>query len=356
MRAYPIILYGSYGYTGRLIAQLARQKKVNLLLAGRDREKLQQQAEELGFPFEVVDVNDRPALLDLLAKGQLVIHCGGPFQYTATQMATACLETQTHYTDITGEIPVFEQLVRFDREAKQQGIVIMPGVGFDVVPTDCLAVHLKNRLPDATHLQLAFTMSQGGLSRGTARTMVEGLGFGGLVREQGKLVSIPLGARVQQINFGQFQRHALCIPWGDVATAWQSTGIPNIEVYSGVPRGTIRLATFSKWFNVLLRQRWLKKMLLRRVDRSVQGPSEEQRARGKSYLWGKAWNRDGKTVEARLTTASGYALTAQTALLIAEKLLHTNPQPGYYTPASYFGEGLILEVEGSEMSVPGGSE
>lgn len=351
MREYPIILYGSYGYTGSLIVQLARQKKLNLLLSGRDPDRLRQQSAESGYPFEVVDINDRPALLRLLRKGQLVIHCGGPFQHTASQMAGACLETQTHYTDITGEIPVFEQLARLDSEAKQRGIVIMPGVGFDVVPSDCLAVHLKNRLPDATHLQVAFTMSKGGLSRGTAKTMIEGMGYGGLVRENGKLVSIPLGARVQEINFGTFQRHGLCIPWGDVATAWQSTGIPNIEVYTVVPLATIRLARLSKWVNALLRQRWLKDHLLKVMDKRAPGPNEEQRESGRSHLWGKVWNSEGKIVEARLETSSGYKLTAQTALLIAEKLLSAEVSPGYFTPAMYFGEGLILEVEETEMGL-----
>ncbi len=102
-----------------------------------------------------------PALKNLLKKGAVVIHCGGPFQYTAKAMADACLETKTHYTDITGEHQVFELLAGYDQKGKAAGIMIMPGTGFDVVPSDCLALHLKNRLPSATHLQLAFTMSKG---------------------------------------------------------------------------------------------------------------------------------------------------------------------------------------------------
>jgi short subunit dehydrogenase-like uncharacterized protein len=350
MREYQIIIYGSYGYTGRLIAQLCKQRNLTVLLSGRKTNLLKQQASELGYQFEEVEIDDRPALLNLLQKGKLVIHCGGPFQHTAKQMAEACLETQTHYTDITGEIPVFEKLASFDAQAKQRGIVIMPGVGFDVVPSDCLAVHLKNRLPDATHLQLAFTMSKGGLSRGTAKTMIEGMGYGGLVRENGKLVSIPLGTRVQKINFGTFQRHAICIPWGDVSTAWQSTGIPNIEVYSGVPVSTIRLARLSKWFNGILRLRWVKDLLLKEIDKRSPGPSEKQRENGRSYLWGKVWNERGDEAQARLETSSGYKLTAQTAVLIAEKLINAPVRPGYFTPGSYFGEKLILEVEGTIVS------
>jgi short subunit dehydrogenase-like uncharacterized protein len=345
-----IILYGSYGYTGRIIAEECKAKKLNVILAGRNKEALQKQSEETGYPFEVVDVSDTLALKTLLKKGTLVIHCGGPFQYTARAMADACLETKTHYTDITGEHQVFEFLADYDKKGKDAGITIMPGTGFDVVPSDCLALHLKNRLPSATHLQLAFTMSKGGLSRGTSKTMTEGLGNGSLIRQHGKLTAINLGEKVLQVDFGSFTTMTLNIPWGDISTAWRSTGIPNIEVYTGATTSMIRNAKRSKYLNWLLRMRWVKNYMLKKIEQKPAGPSEEKRNSGRSFLWGKVWDITGKEHISRLETPSGYTLTAKTAVLIAEKIIGGNFKAGYQTPGMAYGADLILEIENTQRT------
>jgi short subunit dehydrogenase-like uncharacterized protein len=347
MREYDVIIYGSYGYTGTLITEEFSATNFRILLSGRNVTKLREQSNVTGYVFEACDVNDQASLELLLRKGKLVINCAGPFQHTAKQMVDACLETSTHYIDITGEYAVFEMLADYDSFARTKGILIMAGAGFDVVPSDCLAVHLKNRLPGATHLQLGFTMSKGGLSRGTARTTVESLGSGGMIRKNGKLTPISLGDKVIEINYGDFKRRSLCIPWGDISTAWRSTGIPNIEVYSGVPDSTIRAAKMSRWINWLLRKSWIKTYLRKKVDARPAGPDAEKRNTGKSYLWGRAYDENGNNVEARMKTLSGYLLTAKTATLIASKLVAADVRSGYFTPAQYFGEGLIFEVEGS---------
>jgi short subunit dehydrogenase-like uncharacterized protein len=346
-RPHQIIIYGSYGYTGTVIVEECKNRNLDVLLAGRDSDKLKKQSDQIGFPYEAADVKDPSALKILLQKGRLVIHCAGPFQHTAKQMVEACLEAGTHYTDITGEYLVFELLAGYNDKAREKNITIMPGTGFDVVPSDCLALHLKKQLPTATHLQLAFMASKGGVSRGTAKTMVEGLGVGSTIRSGGKLVDIPLGEKVIDVNFGSFQTNALCIPWGDISTAWRSTGIPNIEVYTAVSDKTIRYAKLSRWFNWVMRSKVVKNFLTKKIDSRPAGPDEQKRTQGRSYLWGKVWDKEGKTAEARMETLSGYLLTARTAVFIAEKILGQNPKSGYFTPAQYFGSDLILEIEGT---------
>jgi len=339
-----IILYGSYGYTGKLIARECKSKNLNVILAGRNQEALQKQSEETGYPFEVLEIQDSTALKNLLLKGSLVIHSAGPFRHTAKLMADACLETKTHYTDITGEYQVFEMLAGYDQKGKTAGIMIMPGTGFDVVPSDCLALHLKNRLPSASHLQLAFTMSKGGLSRGTKKSMTEGLGDGGKIRENGSLVRIELGDKSMEVDFGSFKTPTLCIPWGDISTAWRSTGIPNIEVYTGATANMIKNAKRTRYINWFLRMQWVKKIMLKKIDKQKPGPSDEKRESGRSFLWGKVSDASGKTFETRLETVSGYTLTAKTAVLIAEKILNGNFKTGYQTPAMAYGAELIMEI------------
>ena len=340
-----IVVYGSYGYTGKLIVNLCQSKKLNVMLAGRNEEQLKKQSVQTGYPYQVVESSDLNGLKKLLAPATLVIHCGGPFRYTAKLMSEACIATKTHYTDITGEYQVFESLPELDQKAKQLGITIMPGTGFDVVPSDCLALHLKNRLPTATHLQLAFTMSKAGLSRGTSKSMTEGLGYGGLIRKDGKLTYCALGSKTMEIDFGAFKTTTLCIPWGDVSTAWRSTSIPNIEVYTGATESMIANAKRSNYFNWLLRMRWVKNIMLKQIDKKPAGPSDEKRESGRSFLWGKVTDATGKECVSLLETLSGYSLTAITAVLIAEKIIAGNFKPGYQTPAMAYGAELIMEVE-----------
>jgi len=120
-------------------------------------------------------------------------------------MSSACLRTGTHYLDITGEIDVFESLSKKDAEAKSAGVMLMPGVGFDVVPSDCLALHLKNRLPSADTLRLAF-FGMGRISHGTQKTMTMNMGKGGRVRRNGEIIDVPSAFRERVIDFGDHKK------------------------------------------------------------------------------------------------------------------------------------------------------
>jgi short subunit dehydrogenase-like uncharacterized protein len=344
-RSATIILYGSYGYTGSLIADECKSKNLQVILSGRDRDALEVQSQQTGFPFEVVNLDDSTALMRLLLNGRLVIHCAGPFQHTAIAMVKMCIQTQTHYTDITGEHQVFEALAAYDVEAKNAGIMVLPGTGFDVVPSDCLALYLRNKLPSARHLVLAFINLNGGMSRGTTRTMIEGLGQGSAVRQNGELIRIPLGKKIREIDFGPFRARCLNIPWGDISTAWRSTGIPNIEVYMAASDRLISAARMSSYLNWLFRMDWVKTFLRKRADKRGAGPSPDKRQSSRSILWGSVSDDAGNSATATLDTFNGYTLTAKASVLIAEKILSNDFKEGYQTPATAYGPDLILALE-----------
>ena len=344
-----ILIYGSYGYTGNLIVAECQRKNLDVILAGRNADALKTQSKKTGYPYEVFSTDEKEKLHAALEKATVVIHCGGPFKHTSKAMIEACIKTKTHYTDITGEYEVFEMAQAYDAQAKTAGIQIMPGTGFDVVPSDCLALHLKEQLPDATHLQLAFISSGGGLSRGTSKTMIEGMGYGGMIRKDGKLTRIKSGEKVMKINFGAVKSKVVSIPWGDISTAYFSTGIPNIEVYTGVPENLIKQLKRSNYINWLLRKSWVKKILKKKIEKKKAGPSAEHLNTGRSYLWGKVWNHESKSAKARLETLNGYALTAQASVLIAEKILGGDFKNGYQTPASAYGSKMILEIPSSHL-------
>ena len=179
------LLYGANGYTGGLIAKYAAQYGLQPVLAGRREEAIKPLADQLKLSYKIFDLTNTTQLIAALREVKVVVHAAGPFINTARQMIDACLESGTHYLDINGDISVFEQIKSLDAAAKEKNIMLLPGVGFDVVPTDCMALHLKNKLPDATHFKLAFASIGGGVSHGTAMTIVNKLGEGGAARENG---------------------------------------------------------------------------------------------------------------------------------------------------------------------------
>lgn len=339
------LLYGSYGYTGRLIARRALELGLRPLLAGRSREPGEAQAAELGLEFRAVSLDDRGALDAALGKAPVVLHAAGPFSRTAAPMAEACLRTRTHYLDITGELGVFEALAARGAKAREAGVMLLPGAGFDVVPSDSLAAHLKRRLPSATRLALAFTAG-GGISRGTATTMVENAGRGGAVRRGGRIVPVPAAWRTRKVDLGRGPTEVTTIPWGDVSTAYHSTGIPNIEVYTRIPAGQRRALVASRYLGWLVGSGPVQRLLKRRVQAAPPGPSDEARARGASVLWGEVEDAEGRRAVSRMRTPEGYTLTAMTSVEIVRKVLAGNAPAGFQTPSLAYGPDWILELEG----------
>lgn len=341
------LLYGANGYTAGLIIDLASSFGLIPVLAGRSMASVKSVADKYGLMYRIADLTDAPALDALLRDVSVVLHCAGPFSKTAAPMQQACLRTGTHYLDITGEIDVFEDGMTRHSEALRQQVMLMSGVGFDVAPTDCLARYLHDRLPDATHLQLAFFNEGGSLSHGTAQTALEGMGGGGKVRRNGQIKSVPNAHKVLTIDFGTGQPlPCMSIPWGDVSTAHYTTGIPNIETFIGSSVSQIRLARLGNYFSWLLRIGAVQSFLRRQVSSRVTGPDEIRRQRAHTHIWGKVWNAQGQSIAARLHGPEGYTLTALTALTITKKVLNGNWKAGYQTPAGLYGADLILEIAG----------
>lgn len=342
------LIYGANGYTGELIAREAARRGLKPILGGRSQIKIEPLAKELNLVCRTFSLEDKKSLEYTLKEVDFVIHCAGPFSLTSRPMIDACLRMGKHYLDITGEISVFEAAAARDEQAKVAGVMLMPGVGFDVVPSDCLARHLKNRLPSATHLSLAF-MGLGGISHGTQATMTMNIGKGGAIRRDGVIENVPAAWKDREIDFGD-GKPVTCttIPWGDVATAFYSTGIPNIEVYTALPGSVRNLMVLSRYLGWVLATSPVQKYLHSKIPEG--GPTEEARGKGKSHLYGEAWDEAGNKVAARLLCPEGYTVTYLAALKIAKKVLEGNAPIGYQTPAKAYGADLILEIEGTKRT------
>ena len=222
-------------------------------------------------------------------------------------------------------------------------------MGFDVVPSDCLAASLAKALPGAETLELAFRGAK--FSAGTMKTMIEGLPKGGAARVGGKLVRVPAAWKTKTIPFPGGPLLAMTIPWGDISTAWRSTGIPNIEVYMALPPKAIAAARRTRFLAPLLGLAPVQAFLKSRATR-IQGPDAEERQRERSLLWGRV-TKGAREITGTLETPEGYALTALTAVEIAKRVLAGETKTGVWTPSQAFGAGFITEIPGCRLNVPG---
>lgn len=337
------LIYGANGYTGELIAREAVRRGLKPILAGRNAEKLDALAKELGLESRAFPL-DNPQLDGVDA----VLHCAGPFVHTSAPMVRACMNAGAHYLDITGELTVFEAIMAMNDDANRASVTLIPGVGFDVVPTDCLAAMLAARLPGATELELAFYSPGAEISRGTLKTMIENIGDGGAIRRDGKIVRVPPAYDAKEIPFSIAPRMAMTIPWGDVSTAFHTTGIPNIRVYTAASPKSIKRMRRLRPFFPLLAVTPVKRALQAFVNRRT-GPGEERRASGRSYLWGRV-SDSKRDVTMTMTTPEGYAFTVLSALAAVEQLLASPKRPGAFTPAKFFGPEFVTTLPGVELT------
>lgn len=346
MQPNTFLLYGANGYTAELIARFANGYNLQPILAGRRKEQIEPMANKLDLPFKIFDLDDTTALHAALQEVKVVLHAAGPFQFTAKQMIDACLQTGTHYLDINGDIAVFEMIKTYDEAAKKAGVMLMPGVGFDVVPTDCLALQLKTLLPDAIKLQLAFATLGGGLSHGTATTMASKIGEGGAVRANGKIIKKPLGEKGMLVDFAVKKLFVMSIPWGDISTAHFTTAIPNIETFTGISKKAFYILKAQFLFNWLLRTRFVRNIIKKKINNLPAGPTDAQREKAIGFVWGQATNAAGKQATVRISGPEGYTLTMHSSLLILQKVLAGNFRAGYQTPSLVYGENLVMEIPG----------
>ncbi|MFW2562593.1 saccharopine dehydrogenase family protein [Acinetobacter baumannii] len=340
------IIYGANGYTGELIAREAVRQGLKPTLAGRNKAKVEALAQELGLGYKAFGLDNVDAISEQLQGFKLVMHCAGPFSATSKPMMEACIKAGAHYLDITGEISVFELAQSLNSQAEKADIVLCPGVGFDVIPTDCVAAALKEALPDATHLALGFD-SKTGLSPGTAKTSTEGMAEGGKIRKDGKITTVPLAHYVRTIDFGDGKKSAMSVPWGDVSTAFYTTGIPNIEVFVPAPPKMIFGAKMMNCFRPVLKLNAVQKFIKSRIEKTVVGPNEELRAKVPTYVWGEARNSSGEIKTARIQTENAYSLTVNGSLTVVNYLLNNTVKGGTYTPAKLMGYKLVTELPGS---------
>jgi len=346
-----LLLYGAYGYTGRLAAALAAEKQLDVVLAGRNEGALAGLGDRLSLPTRAVGLDDAKQLCEALTDIACVVHMAGPFAATSAPMLSACLATQTNYIDITGEIEVFEAMWLRRDEIRRARITAVPGAGFDVVPSDCLAAYVAGTLERPASLVIALRGLQSA-SQGTLRTAIRQVSKPVLCRRAGAIVALD-DRSPRWIDFGSGDEPCVPVSWGDVATAFHSTGVGNVTVYFRRTKLFRSANIVAKLFGPLLQSRIGQRALAAIVRGLPEGPSQAERIGHRATIWAEAIDGSGKSSKASLSTPDAYDLTANSALEISSRVASLPAPLGLVTPSQAFGADFVLSLPGcSRTDIP----
>ena len=341
-----ILIYGGTGYTGRLIAEHARNLQRTPVIAGRTAHRVQAVAAELSLSGRVITLDEHQAIDDALGDIDVLINAASPFARTAPPLIEACLRTRTHYLDITGELPIFQSAARYDDAARERGIMIMPGVGLGIVASDCLALHVAGRIPNAKYLRMAVLRPES-FSRGSIRSALGLSNSQVTIRRNGRLISVPVGRLQRVFDYGEGGRESVAVNWADVFTAYYSTGIRNIEAYFEANLASRALYELGAGVADALRlpavERWLDAVVRALPD----GPSAQRRQMESCVIVAEVEDSWRQRRCARLKTPDGYSFTAEAATEIATRAAGGDFRPGFQTPARVYGADLVLEFKGT---------
>jgi short subunit dehydrogenase-like uncharacterized protein len=334
-----------------LAAELASAKKLDVVLAGRNKDALAALGDRLSLPTRVVGLDDPKRLSEVLKDITCVVHMAGPFATTSPPMLNACLATQTNYIDITGEIEVFEAMWSREDEIKRAGITVVPGAGFDVVPSDCLAGYVAGKLERPVSLIIALRGLESA-SQGTLRTAIRQVSKPVLCRRAGAIVALD-DRSPRWIDFGSGDEPCVPVSWGDVATAFHSTGVGNITVYFRRTKLLRSVDILGKLFGPLLRSRIGQRGLAAIVRSLPEGPSQSERNGHRGTIWAVAIDCSGRSFKASLSTPDAYDFAANSALEISSRISSLPTPVGLVTPSQAFGADFVLSLPGcSRMDIP----
>lgn len=316
-----LMIYGATGYMGRMAAEQAAAQGLDIIVAGRNQDRLRALAAQLNVPYRVF-MSDAltPETLNGVA---VLLNCAGPFAQTASALMQACINAGVDYLDITAEIKVYELAERFGTEAAESGVMLLPGVGWDVVPTDCLAVHVARRVQAPQSMKIALQVA-GSMSRGSARSVSEIIGAGLLARIDGALVATP-AAQPRSFDFGDGPEVCAPLSFGDLITSWHSTGIPNISMFVHFAGDAIP----------------------EDISTLPEGPDAQQREAHRARAVAEVTGADGAVARSIIETVNGYTYTPLAAVEAARRVLAGKRRPGFETPAKLLGVEFAESIAGT---------
>lgn len=340
-----VLVYGANGYSARLLLPKLLERGITPIVAGRSAASVARVAAELGLESRVFSLDQPERIDENLAGVRALLNAAGPFVHTGGPLIDACLRQRVDYLDLTGEIEPLLYAAECDPMARRLGVMLMPAVGFDVVPSDSLVAHLHAKLPGADRLVVDISPSNL-LSRGSAATAIAHAGGENRIRRDGRLETMRFRVQVRYRDFGSGMRPAIAASWGDLVTAYSLRGIPNIEVYFEATAFRFIAVAANELYAPILHEpgilRWLDGLAALLPS---SGPTDAERAREHAVVIVEL-SRGTETVRARMTTPEAYTFTAEAATRILGAVLGGARRAGFQSAASVLGPDFVLAVPG----------
>lgn len=319
-----LLIYGATGYTGRMASHNAKRLGLDLVIAGRTQSaKVKELASELGVSYKLFDVSETKLVDAALDGVSVLLNCAGPFLRTAEPLITACIRNKVHYLDCAAELDSYKLAEKLDQEAKDAGVMLLPGCGGSVAQLGCLAAHAVERVTNPKSIDISLYVS-GAMSRGSAISATENMSAECLQTVNGALVKQETTNTIQ-LDFdtgeGEVINYPVTLP--DLITIAKATKVPNVRTYvhaagDAFPTGDLSLLP--------------------------DGPTEEQREASPYHGAVTVTAEDGTIARSVLHTVNGYTFTGLASAEAAGLVLAGSAQAGFQTPAEVFGKGFAETI------------
>lgn len=318
-----LMIYGVAGYTGGMAAEHAASAGLDLVLAGRDQNRLALEAlaRRLGADVRLFSLDDPDAISRGLDGVSVVLNTAGPFKNTAEPLMSAAIRAGVHYLDFSAELDTYRQALALDGQARAAGVMLLPGSGGSVAMLGSLASHAVARVKEPRKISIALYVS-GAMSRGSATSASQNIVTETLHLVDGELISRS-PAEVREFDFGTGPHSSFPMTLPDLVTIHHATGVPNIETFVHVTAGAFPTGD---------------------VKDLPAGPSTEERAANRYYAAVEVTDADGTVARSALETVNGYTFTAMAAAQAARRVLAGEVRPGFQTPAGLFGQGFAETI------------
>ncbi|ERG97073.1 trans-acting enoyl reductase family protein [Haloquadratum walsbyi] len=190
-RPYDIVVWGATGFAGRLVSEYLTEQytpnNISLALGGRSADRLDSVEADLtaktetwdNIPIVIGDATDPESLHEITQDTRVICTTVGPYTKYGTPLVEACIETQTEYCDLTGEINWVREMVdRFHDAAVNADTRIIHSCGFDSVPADIGTLLVQSFATENfdTHCEMVrvyLEEGNGGVSGGTLASFAE---------------------------------------------------------------------------------------------------------------------------------------------------------------------------------------
>lgn len=345
----PVAVYGATGYTGRLVALELARREMAMVLSGRNRERLEAVATELGGGAELrpAALDDPAALRTAFAGCGALINCAGPFVRHGRPVLEAALAARVPYLDTTGEQGWIRRVFdSFDARAREAGVAVVPAMGFDYAPGDLLCALAAEGVQPLRELVVAYAMDDFGMTRGTLRSGLEMADGTDVVFTDGGWQPAgagPLRARLRGVPMARYPAGEVITVPRHVRTA-KVTALLTARTFAGGERGAAAAPFVLPAVGALLSVPRVKDGLHAAIGRLPEGPGEAARRRASYAIDAIAHGEDGRVRTARLTGTDVYGITAVLTVEGARRLTEVGGESrsGTLAPAQAFAPRSFL--------------